>query len=117
MSSACVLLLSGCDAVDDALDPDCTAESAARNVAMQSAIGVGNRCGPGETVRDMAGTIREWAGESDFDGDPERRVLRGGTWNVGPNFCRPAARFHNLASFVDTRYGFRLVVRPQSDED
>ncbi len=56
MSSACVLLLSGCDAVDDALDPDCTAESAARNVAMQSTIGVGNRCGPGETVRDMTGT-------------------------------------------------------------
>ena len=59
-SAACaailVLGLSGCDAVDDALDPDCTAESAARNVAMQSTIGVGNRCGPGETVRDMTGT-------------------------------------------------------------
>ena len=51
-----VLVLTGCDAVDDALDPDCTAESAARNVAMQSTIGVGNRCGPGETVRDMTGT-------------------------------------------------------------
>jgi hypothetical protein len=51
-----LMVLAGCDTVEDALDPECTAESAARNAAMQTTIGVGNRCGPGETVRDMTGT-------------------------------------------------------------
>jgi hypothetical protein len=56
IGAATLFMLPACGTVEDALDPDCTAESAARNIAMQTTIGVGNRCGPGETVRDMTGT-------------------------------------------------------------
>ncbi len=48
--------LSACSPVENALDPDCTAEKAARNAALRTTVGVGNRCGAGETVRDMTGT-------------------------------------------------------------
>lgn len=51
------LLASGCAAVDDALDPNCTPEKAARNAATQAMVGLpSNRCTPGETARDLTGT-------------------------------------------------------------
>ncbi len=49
-------LVAACTAVDDASDSDCTAETAALKVALQSTISVGKGCGPGETVRDVTGT-------------------------------------------------------------
>ena len=40
----------------DALDPDCTPAKAAKGAAMKATVGIGNRCGVGETVRDLTGT-------------------------------------------------------------
>lgn len=37
-----------------ALDPDCTAEKAARSAATKAAVGVGGRCSPGEAAKDTA---------------------------------------------------------------
>ena len=39
----------------DAVDPDCTPGKAAKGAAMKATVGVGNRCGVAETVRDTAG--------------------------------------------------------------
>ena len=36
------------------LDPDCTAEKAAKSAATKAAVGVGGRCSPGEAAKDTA---------------------------------------------------------------
>ncbi|GGO87250.1 hypothetical protein GCM10011348_40000 [Marinobacterium nitratireducens] len=36
------------------LDPDCTAEKAAKSAVAKSTIGVGGRCTPAEAAKDMA---------------------------------------------------------------
>jgi hypothetical protein len=36
------------------LDPDCTAEKAAKSAAMKATVGVGGRCDPKEAVHDTA---------------------------------------------------------------
>ena len=36
------------------LDPDCTAEKAAKSAAAKATIGVGGRCSPGEAAADSA---------------------------------------------------------------
>jgi len=36
------------------LDPDCTAEKAAKSAAMKSTVGVGGRCSPKEAAADTA---------------------------------------------------------------
>jgi hypothetical protein len=36
------------------LDPDCTAEKAAKSAAMKSTVGVGGRCTPAEAAKDTA---------------------------------------------------------------
>jgi hypothetical protein len=36
------------------LDPDCTAEKAAKNAAAKATVGVGGRCDPKEAVHDTA---------------------------------------------------------------
>ncbi|MEM1236541.1 MAG: hypothetical protein AAGI10_06180 [Pseudomonadota bacterium] len=47
-------LLAACD---DAFDPNCTPEKAARNAATTSTLGIPtNRCTPSETLRDTTGT-------------------------------------------------------------
>lgn len=51
-----VAILAGCATVEDAIDPDCTADKAARNAATQATLGLpSNRCTPGEAARDIAG--------------------------------------------------------------
>lgn len=40
---------------NDAIDPDCTVEKAAKGAAMKATVGVGNRCDAAETARDTAG--------------------------------------------------------------
>lgn len=37
------------------LDPDCTAEKAAKSAAMKSTVGGGGRCKPGEAAKDTLG--------------------------------------------------------------
>ena len=39
----------------DAVDPDCTVGKAAKGAAERGTVGVGNRCKPAETARDVVG--------------------------------------------------------------
>jgi hypothetical protein len=39
-------------AVGGILDPDCTAEKAAKSAAMKATVGVGGRCSPAEAAKD-----------------------------------------------------------------
>ena len=41
-------------AIAGPLDPDCTAEKAAKSAVAKSAIGVGGRCDPAEAAKDSA---------------------------------------------------------------
>ena len=43
------------DKAQNAVDPDCNVQKAAKGAAMKATVGVGNRCGAGETARDVTG--------------------------------------------------------------
>ncbi len=62
-------------------------------------------------VRDMAGSVREWCGDQEYDGNPERRPIRGGAWLMfGESPLRRAAsRSGALPSWVHSSRGFRLA--------
>jgi formylglycine-generating enzyme required for sulfatase activity len=78
-------------------------------------------------LQDMHGNVREWCldhwhgnylgaptdGSAWLDpkaGESASRLLRGGSWNLGPRFCRSAARYLFRPS---GRVGFRVVCLPQ----
>ena len=46
-------------AAKDAVDPDCTTGKAVKGAAERAAVGVGNRCKPAETARDMVGVDKK----------------------------------------------------------
>jgi hypothetical protein len=48
------LLLSACSSGGGVLDPECTAEKAAKSTAMRATVGVGGRCSPAEAAKDSA---------------------------------------------------------------
>ena len=77
-------------------------------------------------LSDLHGNIREWCADPwhrnytdaptdgriwQINGDESKRVIRGGSWNVGPQKCRSARRdrFDPHASLYDI--GFRVVYR------
>jgi serine/threonine-protein kinase len=60
-------------------------------------------------MRDIAGTIREWCGEASFDGIPDLRPVRGGSWHDHPRHCRLAARHDFEPWLVRSQVGFRLA--------
>ena len=60
-------------------------------------------------VRDTAGAMRDLCGDPDFDGDPELRPVRGGSWFTSTAFCDLARRQGNHPRLANTRNGFRLV--------
>ena len=77
-------------------------------------------------LSDLHGNIREWCADPwhrnytnaptdgsiwQINGDDSKRVIRGGSWNVGPQKCRSARRdrFDLNASLYDI--GFRVVCR------
>lgn len=47
-----VLSLASAVSNGDPLDPDCTAEKAAKSTAMKATVGVGGRCSPAEAAKD-----------------------------------------------------------------
>jgi formylglycine-generating enzyme required for sulfatase activity len=65
-------------------------------------------------VRDLAGSMRDWCGDADFDGDSSLRPVRGGSWNYDPRFCRAACRLGRAPWRVFAYNGFRLV-RPLAE--
>lgn len=75
-------------------------------------------------IYDLHGNVKEWCADhwyKNYEGAPtdatarispnnnRKRVIRGGSWNVGPGKCRSAyrAKFYPAASFNDI--GFRVV--------
>ena len=59
-------------------------------------------------VCDTAGGVRDWCAEDSFDGDPDRRVVRGGACGSAPSFCRSAWRGGFRAWAVSSYVGLRL---------
>jgi hypothetical protein len=51
------------------LDPDCTAEKAAKSAAMKATVGVGGRCDPKEAAHD---TAKDATGIGDKDKDKDK---------------------------------------------
>jgi formylglycine-generating enzyme required for sulfatase activity len=43
----------------------------------------------------------------------ERRLLRGGSWRIGPGLCRSAFRYSDLPDFQHGTVGFRVCCLPQ----
>jgi serine/threonine protein kinase/formylglycine-generating enzyme required for sulfatase activity len=62
-------------------------------------------------VRDMVGGAREWCADVADPARPERRVVRGGSWNSVAQNCRCAYRFEFAAWGADMNYTFRLLKR------
>ncbi|OKH51443.1 SUMF1/EgtB/PvdO family nonheme iron enzyme [Scytonema sp. HK-05] len=73
---------------------------------------------------DMHGLVWEWCEDyqhEDYqgapldgsawvnDGNPEYRILRGGSWDSSPRFCRSASRFFENPNIRDKEFGFRVV--------
>lgn len=83
-------------------------------------------------LHDMLGGVQEWtedcwvknyvgvptSGEPRLDGDCERRVLRGGSWDDAPNSVRAGRRVDRPLESRKSTYGFRVardlkIVTPQ----
>ena len=60
-------------------------------------------------VRDLAGGMRDWCGEDNYGGDPQRRPVRGGSWFSLARNCRTAFRLGVVPWLVNSYYGFRLA--------
>jgi formylglycine-generating enzyme required for sulfatase activity len=73
---------------------------------------------------DMHGNVWEWCADYWHEnyqgaptdgsawlkgGDEKWRVLRGGSWNYGPRYCRSANRDWDNPDFTDYTYGFRVI--------
>jgi formylglycine-generating enzyme required for sulfatase activity len=73
---------------------------------------------------DMHGNVLEWCQDhwhDSYEGAPTdgsawlsededaRRVIRGGSWNYSPRYCRSASRFINDPRYADDLIGFRVV--------
>jgi hypothetical protein len=48
----CASVLQGSVALAGIVDPDCTAEKAAKSAATKATVGVGGRCSPAEAAKD-----------------------------------------------------------------
>ena len=73
---------------------------------------------------DTLGNVWEW--NSDWDGSysaaavtnptgpasGSSRLLRGGAWDVGSNFCRASLRYYGLPSYADDSVGLRVARTP-----
>jgi hypothetical protein len=64
-----LLVLATASASAGPLDPDCTAEKAAKSAAMKATVGVGGRCDPKEAAHD---TVKDATGLGDKDKDKDK---------------------------------------------
>jgi formylglycine-generating enzyme required for sulfatase activity len=82
---------------------------------------VGEKLPNGWGIFDMYGNVAEWCWDGYAPYDPEAlanpqgsvkapsRVVRGGSWRVDAESCRPAIRAWNARSSRDRRLGFRVA--------
>ena len=61
-------------------------------------------------VRDMAGSMRCWCADPSFDGDPERRPVKGGSYATPERVSRAGARYGSPAESTLPYMGIRLVI-------
>ena len=59
-------------------------------------------------IFDMSGNVWEWC-EDLYKGNHSNRVLRGGSWYDGADYCRPALRNRNSPDYRYFNLGFRLA--------
>ena len=69
---------------------------------------VGQKQANGYGLYDMSGNLWEWV-EDCYDGDCAKRVLRGGSWDDGPQFVRAADRSRDVTAYRYFNLGFRLA--------
>jgi eukaryotic-like serine/threonine-protein kinase len=61
-------------------------------------------------VCDLAGGIRAWCRETDYEGDERRRAIRGGAWSSTERACRATNRFGLEVEVTHAYLGARLAV-------
>ena len=60
-------------------------------------------------ARDLAGGMRDWCGDENYNGDTKRRPVRGGSWDSYARLCRAAYRYGIEPWVIHTYRGFRLA--------
>ena len=60
-------------------------------------------------VKDLAGGMRDWCGDTSYGGDTKRRPIRGGSWITIARNCRAAHRNGLEPWIVSSNHGFRLA--------
>jgi hypothetical protein len=66
-SFAALLLFAATSAHAGVVNPDCTAEKAAKSAATKATVGVGGRCSPAEAAKDTAGLDKKDKDKKDKD--------------------------------------------------
>ena len=66
-------------------------------------------------VRDLAGSMRTWCAEDQFDGDPALRPMRGGFWGADHRLCRAANRYGTEPDDRRPFLGLRLSTTEHTD--
>lgn len=91
MMAACLALV--CLQVQaGVIDPDCTAEKAAKSAAMKATVGVGGRCDPKEAAADSMGLDdkKDAVGDARDSVSDTRDKVDGATDNVGRKALKKA---------------------------
>ena len=97
----------------------------------QETKAVGLKCPNGFQLYDMSGNVEEWCMDKYSNSfyqecheqgtvknpickkeDAQSRVIRGGSWNYSPQYCRVSSRSDWPPTVRDYHVGFRLVLAP-----
>ena len=69
---ATLILSASLQANAGVVNPDCTAEKAAKRAATKATVGVGGRCSPAEAAKDTAGLDKKHDKDKDKDKDKNK---------------------------------------------
>jgi formylglycine-generating enzyme required for sulfatase activity len=96
-----------------------------RGAELGETIDVGNYPPNAFGLSDIHGNVWEWCqddwhknyynapndGNAWLNTDSNIKILRGGSWCDGPNYCRVATRYYIHRSFIDNLFGFRVCTQ------